>query len=175
MKNKRMRKIVEEGGYTLWEYRPSLLKPLYGNIDPPSLIRRIRLMQEYLSKGRYKVYYLEVGDQLVGYNVFAPGGRRLKCSTDRDLVDGPSFILPEHRGHGYVTILKKLVLKYCCSGYENVYGWISKNNIASIKACAKAGFDVSYGELKVVGKMRRLQQTAKGEGTNVIIRYKLES
>lgn len=168
-----MRKAVVENGFTLWEYTPSLFKPLYGNIDPPSFTRRIRFLLEYFGKGSYKVYYLEVNGNLVGYNVFAPGGRRLKCSTSKDLVDGPSFILPEHRGHGYVTILKRMVLKHCCAGYEYVYGWISKDNIASIKACIKAGFDVDFGELKVVGKMRKLQQTPKGEGSNVIIRYKL--
>lgn len=173
IQSKRMRKVVEEDGYVLWEYRPTLFRPLYGNIDPPSLIRRIRLLQEYLAKGSYKVYYLEVDGNLVGYNVFAPGGRRLKCSTRNDLVDGPSFILPEHRGHGYVTVLKKMVLQYCCKGYEYVYGWIAKENIASIKACVKAGFDVDYAELKVVGKLRKLEQTEKGKGTNVIIRYKL--
>lgn len=173
MQSKRMRKILEENGYVLWEYTPTMFKPLFGNIDPPSFTRRMRFLLEYLSKGSYKVYYLEVNGDLVGYNVFAPGGRRLKCSTKNDLVDGPSFVLPQHRGHGYVTILKKMILNNCCDGYDYVYGWIKKDNIASIKACVKAGFDVDYGELKVVGKMRKLQQTAKGEGTNVIIRYKL--
>ena len=81
-----MRKIVEEGGYALWEYRPSLFAPLYGNMDRPSFVRRVRLMQEYLSKGKYKACYLQVDGKFVGYNVFAPGGRRLKCSTTRDLV-----------------------------------------------------------------------------------------
>lgn len=169
----RMRKIIEEDKYILWEYTPSLFKPLYGKIDTPNLIRRLRLIQEYLSKGSYKVYYLEVDGRIVGYNVFAPGGRRLKCSTSQDLVDGPSFILPEHRGHGYVVILKKMVIKYCCEGYNNIFGWIAKSNIPSIKACEKVGFDVNFGELKIQGKMRNLVEVPKGEGTCVIICYKL--
>ena len=173
MQSKRMRKILEENGYVLWEYTPTLFKPLFGNIDPPSFVRRMRFLLEYLAKGSYKVYYLEVNGVKVGYNVFSPGGRRLKCTTTKDLVSGPSYILPQFRGHGYIGILKKMVMTHCCAGYDYIYGWIDKKNVSSIRASKKAGFDVEYGELKVVGKMRKLQQTAKGEGTNVIIRYKL--
>ena len=46
IESKRMRKILVDGDYTLWEYTPSLIKPLYDDIDPLSLIRRIRLMIE---------------------------------------------------------------------------------------------------------------------------------
>lgn len=117
----------------------------------------MRFLLEYLSKGSYKVYYLEVNGELVGYSVFSPGGRRLKCSTRHDLVCGPSFVLHQYRGHGYMTLLYQMVLNNCCNGYDYVYAWIKKDNIASIKACRKAGFDVDYGELKIVGKMRKLQ------------------
>ena len=172
IESKRMRKILVDGDYTLWEYTPSLIKPLYDDIDPLSLIRRIRLMIEKI-QGGYKVFYLEVNGVLVGYNVFAPGGRRLKCSTKQDLVDGPSFVASEQRGKGYVTTLKKRVLNNCCCDYNYVYGWIAKNNIPSIKACIKAGFDVEYGELRIEGLMRNLKQVPKGEGTNVIIRYRI--
>lgn len=173
MKNKRMRKIVEEGGYALWEYRPSLFAPLYGNMDRPSFVRRVRLMQEYLSKGKYKACYLQVDGKFVGYNVFAPGGRRLKCSTTRDLVSGPSYVLPEYRGNGYAVKMLVMGIKYFSENYDNVYAWISKNNVASIRAYTKAGFDVDFGELNIVGKCRKLKQVEKGKGTNVIVRYKI--
>ena len=127
-------KIAEEGKYTLWVYKPSLFAPLYGKFFPISFTRRIRLMLEYLSEGQYKVYYLKVNQTIVGYNVFAIGGRRLKCSTRNDLVSGPLFISPEYRRLGYATILKKMIIKYCCSGYNYIYSWIDKNNIASIKS-----------------------------------------
>lgn len=173
MRKNKMRKVVEDGEYVLWEYTPTLFKPLFGNMDQPSFTRRVRFMLEYLMKGSYKVYYLEVNGTLVGYNVFAPGGRRLKCATRKDLVSGPSYVLPEHRGNGYIGILKRMVFKNCCNGYDYVYAWISKENIASINAYSKVGYDVNYGELKIVGKMRKLIQTPKGKGTNIIVRYKL--
>lgn len=173
MRSKRMRKIHEEDGCVLWEYTPTLFKPLFGNLDPPSFVRRIRFLLEYLSKGSYKVYYLEVNGTIVGYNVLVPGGRRLKCSSSKDMVSGPSYVLPEYRGNGYIVKLLKLGITYCCQDCENVYAWISKSNSASIKAYGKAGFDVNYGELNIVGKMRKLRQVEKGAGSNIIAKYSL--
>lgn len=175
MQSKRMRKILEENGVVLWEYTPTLFKPLFGSMDPPSFIRRMRFMLEYLNKGSYKVYYLEIDGHLVGYNVFAPGGRRLKCSSPKDMVSGPSFILPEYRGNGYIVKLLKLGITYGCQGCDNVYAWISKSNQASIKAYTKAGFDVNYGDLNIVGKMRKLQQVEKGTGSNIIAKLSLHT
>lgn len=168
-----MRKVVEDGEYVLWKYTPTLFRPLFGNMDQPSYTRRIRLLLEHLGKDSYKVYYLEVNGMLLEYNIFTQEGRRLKCKTRNDLVSGPSYVLPEHRGDGYIGILMKMVFKYCCKGYDDVYAWISKDNVASIKAYLKVGYDVNYGELKIVGKMRKLIQTPKGKGTNIIVRYKL--
>ena len=171
--NERMRKIAQEGEFVLWEYHPTLFRLLYKDIDKISYIRRIRLMMEYFSKGRYKVFYLEVNGKIVGYDVFCPGGRRLKCSTPKDLVSGPLYIIPQYRGLGYATILKKMILKYCCVGFDYVYSWIAKSNIASIKSYEKVGFDMDFGELKIVGRLRKLKQVEKGKGTNIIVRYKL--
>ena len=170
---KRMHKIVEEDGYSLWEYFPTLFRPFYCKLDKQSFVRRVRLLLEYLSKGKYKVYYLVIDGKIVGYSVFTPGGRRLKCSTSNDLVSGPSFISPEYRGRGYAAILKRMIIKYCCNNYRYIYSWIDKKNIASIKSCQKVGFDMTYGELVIQGKLRTLKQVSKGEGTNIIVRYKL--
>lgn len=170
---KRMHKIVEEDGYSLWEYFPTLFRPFYCKLDKQSFVRRVRLLLEYLSKGKYKVYYLVIDGKIVGYSVFTPGGRRLKCSTSNDLVSGPSFISPEYRGRGYAAILKRMIIKYCCNDYRYIYSWIDKKNIASIKSCQKVGFDMTYGELVIQGKLRTLKQVSKGEGTNIIVRYKL--
>lgn len=49
-----------------------------------------------------------------------------------------------------------MVLNNCCNGDDYVYAWIQNDNIASIKTYVKAGFNVDYGELKVVGKIRKL-------------------
>lgn len=169
-----MRKLYEKDGYVLWEYKPTLFQPLLKGIDPPGFVRRMRLLLEYLSKGSYKVYYLEVNGRIVGYNVFARGGRRLKCSTQHDIVSGPSYVLPQYRGRGYIVTLLKLGIKYAGNGFNNVYAWIAKDNISSIKAYQKAGFEIVNRELKIEGIMRTLKETEVGAGSNIIVCYRLQ-
>ena len=82
-------------------------------------------------------------------------------------------MLPEYRGNGYAVKMLVMGIKYFSENYDNVYAWISKNNVASIRAYTKAGFDVDFGELNIVGKCRKLKQVEKGKGTNVIVRYKI--
>lgn len=51
---RRFKKILRENEIVLYEYTPTLLKPLYGKIDSPSsLTRRMRFLLEYLSKGSF--------------------------------------------------------------------------------------------------------------------------
>lgn len=105
-----LKKVYEDpmGKVALYEYTPTLFAPLYCNFEPLKIERRLRLLGEYLRKGRYKVYYLSVDGVLVGYNILAPGGRRLSFSTSRDIVSGPAFIDPDHRNKGYFKLLKPL-------------------------------------------------------------------
>lgn len=166
----RIKTIVEDGDYALIEYTPSIFNPLIDGIDSISFVRRIRLLLEILSGG-YKVYYLKCYTKLVAYDVLAPGGRRLKISTPNDLVSGPIFTCEEYRGRGYMTILKKMVIKYCCDGYNNIYSWIEKENYASIRVYKKLGYQIDTQELIVKGKLRRLIIVPVGQGTNVIFKY----
>lgn len=75
--SKRMTLIAEEGGAQLYEYLPSAFTLMAINFEKPRLVRQIRFLLEYLHRGHYKVYYLAVDGEFIGYCVVTPGGRRL--------------------------------------------------------------------------------------------------
>lgn len=157
-----LKKLYEDkDGMALYEYSPTAFAPLYCNFEPLRFVRRIRLLDEYFRRGRYKVYYLAFKGRLVGYTVLAPGGRRLSFSTAADLVAGPMFVAPECRGRGYNALLHSLSLPRCAYPYEYVYCWIDKSNVASLRSIQKQGWE-KVGELNNVGKSRRLVPAENG-------------
>ena len=168
--SRRLRMVYQNENYRLLEYRPTLCKPLLYLLEPLRLIRRVRLMWEVVRKNSMRVYYLMVDDSVVGYCVVTPGGRRLKCSTEKDIVIGPYYIGESYRGFGYSKTLIQQTLSHCGYEYESAYDWIEKENIASIKATEACGFQ-RVGELNVVGFARRLKIVEK-DGKDWIYRYK---
>ena len=162
-----MKEICVHGEFRLLEFTPSLLKPLYINFEPMGLVRRIRFLLEYLGKGHYRVFYLEKNKELLGYCVAAPGGRRLKCSSDEDIVLGPYYIKKSERGKKYSARLIKMVLEN--TDFRYAFDWVEKTNIASCKASESCGFE-KFGELNVTPYLRRLIITEKGD--DFIYRYK---
>lgn len=163
-----MKCVYKKNNVELLEYRPLLFKPLYINFEPMRLIRRIRFLKEYLGNGHYKVYYLKVDDEYVGYCVVAPGGRRLKCSTEQDIVIGPYYINKQKRGNGYSELLVKLTLENCSYCYNYAFDWVEKNNIASRKTSENVGF-TKYGELNVTPVLRRL--VIVNCGNDIVFRF----
>lgn len=160
--------VCRTNEYGLYEYTPKLLSPLIVPFENLSLIRRIRFFLEYL-RGGYRVYYLSVGEIIVGYNVVTPGGRRLKISTHKDIVIGPLYIAPDFRRKGYSTVLMKLTLEYCAYSYENAYDWIEKNNVPSIRTSLSCGFK-ECAHLNVIGICRKL--VLAEDGNDIVFCYK---
>lgn len=158
--------VYEKDNTRLLKYVPTIAKPLYTDFEPLRLIRRIRLLLELLGPGKYDVYYLEKYGDLVGYCVVTPGGRRLKCSTKKDIVLGPYYVKESERGKGYSVELIRLVLE--CTNYEFAYDWIEKTNIASRKASERCGFK-PFAELNVSRFLRRL--TIVKSGDDIVYRY----
>ena len=157
-----MRCVYKIENIELHEYVPTLFSPLYCNFEPMSLVRRIRFLFDYLHKRAYRVYYLKVDNDIVGYCFITPGGRRLNCSTNEDIVVGPYYIQERYRGKGLSEILINTSLANSAYSYKTAYAWVFKKNIPSIKACEACGF-IKYGELNVVGKIRRLVEVPNGK------------
>lgn len=160
---KKMKLIRDEGRVKLYEYKPTLIKPLAINFEKMRVIRRLRFLYEYLHKEHYRVYYLLIGDSFVGHCVVTPGGRRLWMSDKTDIVIGPYFIAPSYRGHGYAQQLLALTLKYCSYNYKRAFDWIEESNVASIKTSEACGMRKEGSRLNVVGLTRKLVEAKDGE------------
>ncbi len=164
---KPLRTVREKNNLRLLEYDPTLFRLLYVDFEPMRFIRRMRFISEYIRKERYKVYYLEAGGHLVGHCVVTPGGRRLKCSSKKDIVLGPYYVKENERGKGYSIEMIAMVLEYC--SFENAYDWVDKKNTASRKASEACGF-VPVAELDVKKPFRKLVIVDHGE--DIVYRYR---
>lgn len=164
----RLKVIQEESNYSLYEYVPTIYKPLAISFEKMRIARRLRFWYELL-KGGYRVYYLAYNETFVGYCVVTPGGRRLSVSTKNDIVLGPYFVSPEFRGRGYAKVLVRMTLANCTYDYKFAFDWIHKDNNASIKTSEACGFVQEGHRLNVVGVMRKLVLT--DNGSNVIYKY----
>ena len=163
-----MQNVYKDEKYEIYEYCPTIIKPLAINFEPMRFVRRIRFLKSFFGKGKYKVYYLKVNGEFVGHCVIQPGGKRLKCSTEHDIVIGPYFIKKESRGKGYSVPLVKLSLDNCSYPFIYAYDWIEKTNQASIATSERVGF-IKVGELNVTRFLRRLIE--KKDGDDYILRY----
>lgn len=163
-----MRLMGKTDSFSLYEYIPTICKPLATDFEKMRCIRRFRFWYELLMGG-YKVYYLASDDNLVGYCVVTPGGRRLPVSTKEDIVLGPYYISPEYRGRGYAKQLVGLSLLHCTYDYKCAYDWIHEDNLASIRTSEACGFVREGHRLNVIGLMRKL--VLNDNGNNIIYKY----
>ncbi len=158
----KLNKIFEyDDGCSLYEYTPSLLHPLLFDYEPMKFVRRCRYFFEYMHLDHYKVYYLSVKNDFVGFCVVSPGGRKLKCSNKDDIILAPYFIEKSKRGQGYSKRLIMAVLNEYPNPYNCAFDWIMKTNIPSIRASEACGFK-KIAELNVTGIMRKLCITDDG-------------
>lgn len=166
--SEQLRLVKKEDDFSLYEYKPTFVKPLLVPFEPLRMIRRLRFWKEML-QGGYRVYYLVTGDVIVGHCVVAPGGRRLSVSTKNDIVLGPYFIASDHRGKGYAKVLVGMTLRDCTYKYKNAFDCLHIDNHASIKTSEACGFVQDGRRLNVVGVMRKL--VLNENGNNIIYRY----
>lgn len=157
-----LRVLYQEDNLRLLEYTPTLARPLPYALEPMRLVRWVRFALEFLQKGSFRVYCLEVQGRPAAYCVATPGGRRLPCAAKSDIVLGPFFVAPELRGRGYGKRILSLTLAHCSYPYQNAYAWVEKKNTASVRALQSCGFR-QIGQLNVVGVMRRLQIVPEGD------------
>lgn len=166
----RLSLTAEEDGFSLYEYRPTLLRPLLVHFQPLKFVRRCRYLLEYLHKGHYRVFYLLDSDKTpLGFCVVTPGGRGLKCSTNNDIILGPYFVDKSKRGRGHSKRIIRMILDRYPETYECAYDWIMKGNTPSVRASVSCGF-LPVSDLNVVGLLRRPVQTE--EGAYTLYRYR---
>ncbi len=93
----------------------------------------------------YRVYIItDICDVVKGSITFSTGGLFIYPFTSKnDLIEGPSYTIPEFRGQGVAVRISNIVLSKYESNYHNVYAVISKSNNASIRRVLKNGFILS--------------------------------
>lgn len=162
--------VFSEGNKKIYKYSPTRIKPLYMKLDSVSLGRFLRYQYE-IAKGGYLVYYLEVDGRFIAQNIIIPGGRRMKITTERDVViGGPYFTLPEMRGKGYISYLIRNSLLHCEYEWENAYDYIKKINVASIHTTEGLGFK-KIGEANITGPFHKIRMVDHNGEFNV---YRIE-
>ena len=161
--------LAERDGLKLYSYKPTVLRPMLKEFAPMLKNRRLRLLRNYFRPGKYTVYYLGTGEDLIGMCVVTPGGPglKLKCNRD-DIVLGPDYIRPEYRGKGYARNLMKWVMEMH-TGYRHVYGLISNDNIPSQKSAMAAGLQ-PYQYIRLRGPLRVHEICSKDVSTHTIYR-----
>lgn len=132
--------------------------------------QRIRMLLEWLWGG-YRIYYVSLRDEIVGYVLVAPGGRRLTCSEKDDIVLGPYYILKEKRGLGIMPRILTAVLRDLQIPFKNAYCYIKKSNAASLRAASKCGFEI-IGQAEIKGLLRKLYFSESNNSPFYFLMYK---
>jgi RimJ/RimL family protein N-acetyltransferase len=117
----------------------------------------------------YKVYILtDDQDNVKGSILFSTGGSfRYPFASKKDLIDGPSFTVPEYRGQGVAVRIGDAVMNEFESDYNVVYGTIREDNVPSLKRVKKNGF-VEESKLRI-DRLRRFQKDQNGD--HVLVAY----
>lgn len=162
MISNRLKILCEIQGFSLYVYKPTLLKLFWENMEPCTLRKRIRFSLECMAG--YKVYYLVKGSEKVGYCLVSSGGtqRYKDFSTKRDVIVGPYFIAPNWRGRHLSELMLTQVLKTIRTTFDYAYDYIEKTNIISQHTSKRVGF-CSVCDIKVTAMFRILHKTNDGE------------
>ena len=170
-----LRLVHEDNNKKIYKFFPKPWRPIYTKLDSISIGRFLRYQYE-ISKGGYIIYYLVVNDQIIAQNIIIPGGRRMKCTTNTDVViGGPYFTIPEMRGKGFMKYLIKNSLLYCDYNWTFAYDYIKKINAASIQTTEGLGFK-KIGEANIIGPFHKIKMVYQNGDFNVyrISRNELE-
>ena len=132
--------------------------------------QKIRMLIEWIWGG-YRIYYVSKGDSIIGYVLVAHGGRRITCSQKTDIVIGPYYTLIEKRGQGLMPRMLNTILHSLSIPYKNAYCYIKKDNISSIRAASKCGFNI-MGQAETKGILRKLYLTNDEKSKFYIVKYK---
>lgn len=168
-KSDKLSLLGESGNERYYVFKPRLMRlfPKSGDMKTMDfkeiLLHLIRLVHGY------KVYILtDENDVVKGSILFSGGGSfRYPFATKNDLIDGPSYTVPDFRGQGVAVRIGDAVMNEFETDYNVVYGTIRDDNIPSLKRVKKNGFIV-VGKLRV-DSLRRFHKDPNGN--HVLVAY----
>lgn len=139
--------FTDEQQFDYYKFLPSYHELFWKNIFPygNSFIQFVRFSMELLIH-KYVIYYMFSGDNIVGMCVVHSCGKgRYRFLNKDDIMVGPYMIFPEYRERGYSEVLLQKVLFRILPQNKNVYDYISKENIPSIRASEGVGMKPIQG------------------------------
>lgn len=135
--------VYEFDGLKVAKYKPTALKPFYLEMEPTTILRRIRFLID-LHYG-YAVYYLLNGNEFLGYCTITSGKNpRFWFANEEDIVIGPYYVDEKYRGKGYATKLVDAVINHCENDWKKGYVSIKNSNAASIKVTQRLGGELLF-------------------------------
>lgn len=155
--------LKESNNERYYLFKPRLMRlfPKSGDMKKMNfkeiLLHLIRLVHGY------KVYILtDENDVVKGSILFSRGGSfRYPFASKKDLIDGPSFTVPEYRGQGVAVRIGDAVMNEFETDYNVVYGTIMQDNLPSLKRVNKNGF-IEESKLRV-DCLRRFHKDPNGD------------
>jgi len=163
-----MKKTASLNGIDFFLYTPSffsLYADVYSESERPYYVKRIIhkiRMALQLFMGGYKVYYMSVGDTIVGHLVVTSGGGRVVQSSKNDIVIGPIWVAPSHRKKGYASAGIAAILHSLGMQYKSAFEFIAPENTPSIRSAEKNDF-VKQGYARESGLLRKMSLSESGE------------
>ena len=141
LRDAEMKEVYNGEWFRILEYVPTILKPFYLNMEPMNIGKRARFAIDWL----------------FGYGE----NPRYFFAKKNDIIIGPYFTKPEHRGKGIAGTLVRTVAMELETNWNNAYAYIWKTKKASRKIMESMG-----GELVMYvhnNKMHRLVESVTGE------------
>lgn len=166
----KMTVLACEDGYKYYLFTPtfSRLYPKSGNMRKMTVLQSLRFL--VMKMNGYKMYLLtDETDEILSSIAFSSGSQyRFPFAGKEDLIYGPSYTMPEHRGRGYAVKLWDKVISCFEKDTKIVYATIRDDNRASIKCMEKSGFK-TIGKLKGNKITRAFCMDEKGD--HILVKY----
>lgn len=99
-----------------------------------------RLLFYFTTRGKYRIFYLTNGDELLHTSYVLPKCRKFPFLKENDYEIGPCYTYPKHRGKGIYPAVLKSICKNIGENNTIFYMIVNENNEASIRGIEKAGF-----------------------------------
>ena len=145
------------GKYDLYLYKASLFRlfPISGHTFKCSFRKIIRFVLMFFNG--YRIYLMADKNKKVLASACFTNGKlkRYPFASEKDIILGPYFVIPEMRGFGLAT----LFLTFLLNKYEipsgNLYGHVLADNYPSIRVLEKLGFkkEGRYISKRLSGKL----------------------
>lgn len=155
--------------YKIVRYRPSWFH-LFGKYYPEKITLRRTIRFVLAMPCGYELFSLIHNDVVQGYCVIQSGKTmRFNFASDKDIVVGPYYILPDFQGRSLASKLIKAILEFENGKYTTAFAYIKKNNIASIKTVEKLGFSY-YSNAEVTKKMAFVKKNDDDNAQYIIMK-----